>query len=77
METIPTVNIRLLEIWLAENGDSRARLQLCTEANLSLSTLNKILKGYVPRFNIRHRICKAMQVSESDLFPGAQVANAS
>lgn len=77
MKNTLTVNTRLLEVWLAENGDFQARLKLCAENDISLSTFNKILKGHVPKFGIRHRLCKAIQISEEELFISSERQDAS
>jgi transcriptional regulator with XRE-family HTH domain len=78
METNKT-NILPLVIWLAENGDSKARTKLCHEAGLSASTLSNILnRGRMPKFSIRYRIYKLTGIKLNDLdeFP-EQKQNAS
>jgi transcriptional regulator with XRE-family HTH domain len=70
MKTKNKVNSILLKIWIAENGDSKARNRLCLEADVSPSTLNKVLNhGHVPSFGSAYRLCKFTGITINELFP--------
>lgn len=60
-----------LHIWIAENGDNQARLLICKEAQITAATLCRIIKGHMPRFEIRYRIYKAtgIKLDGDDKFP--------
>jgi transcriptional regulator with XRE-family HTH domain len=69
----------LLFIHIAENGDRKEKERICSEAKISMSTLAKILRGHMPRPEIRYRIFKltGIKLDESDDFPDLQKLNAS
>lgn len=60
-----------LHIWIAENGDAKAREALCKEVQMTSATLCRILKGHMPKFEIRYRIYKAtgIKLDQKDDFP--------
>lgn len=68
-----------LHIWIAENGDSKAREEICKEAMITTATLCRIIKGHMPRFEIRYRIYKTtgIKLNEEDQFPELQKRDAS
>ena len=68
-----------LHIWIAENGDSKARELICREVHMTTATLCRILKGHKPRFEIRYRIYKltGIKLSDDDDFPAIQAIDAS
>lgn len=61
------INSTHLHIWIAENGDDKARKQICEFAKITSATLCRILKGRMPKFEIRYRIFKLTGVSLNDL----------
>jgi hypothetical protein len=71
MKTNININSTMLHIWIAEHGDDQARKHLCETVNITSATLCRILKGHVPKFEIRYRIYKetGIKLSGSDLFP--------
>lgn len=74
-----TNNAITLHIHIAENGDRAEKERICKAALLSETTLNKILRGHMPRFEVRYRIFKAtgIKLNEQDEFPDIQKQNAS
>ena len=60
-----------LYIYIAENGDHAARVKICEEAKISQTTLKTILKGHIPRFELRYRVYKAtgIKLCADDDFP--------
>ena len=68
-----------LYVWVAENGDQLARKEICAYANITSATLCRILKGHMPKFEIRYRIYKltGIKLLESDDFPELSKMNAS
>ena len=63
--------ILALYIWVAENGDHKAREIICESAHITTTTLHRILKGHTPKFEIRYRIYKltGIKLCEDDDFP--------
>lgn len=72
-------NSTALHIWIAENGDVAAKEAICKAAQITQSTLSRVLsKGRMPRFEARYRIFKltGIKLCDSDEFP-EQKQNAS
>lgn len=70
MKTNQNINFTLLYIWIAENGDDKARKEICETVKITSVTLCRILKGKMPKFEVRYRIFKLTGVSlnEADGF---------
>jgi hypothetical protein len=68
-----------LHIYIAENGGHEARVNICKEAKISLSTLKSVLDGHIPRFEARYRIYKltGIKLCAEDDFPELPRQNAS
>lgn len=66
-----TNNAITLHIHIAENGDRAEKERICKAALISETTLNKILRGHKPRFEVRYRIFKAtgIKLDQKDDFP--------
>ena len=64
-------NSTALHIWIAENGDHKARELVCKEALITSATLCRVLKGHMPKFEIRYRVYKltGIKLSDEDDFP--------
>lgn len=79
MKSKPLTHSLELHIWIAENGDTKARALLCKEALMNTSTLCRILKGNMPRFETRYRIYKitGIKLNEEDNFPEMKAQSAS
>lgn len=77
MSTKQKTNSIALHIWIAENGDHEAREKVCEAAHMTTATLCRILKGHMPRFEIRYRIFKltGIKLCEDDDFPERQEAS--
>jgi predicted transcriptional regulator len=71
MKATNKTNSTALHIWIAENGDHAARELICKEAVITTSTLCRILKGAMPRFENRYRIYKltGIKLNDDDQFP--------
>ena len=75
MNTKLKTNSVALHIWIAENGDCHARELVCKSALMTNATLCRILKGHMPRFEIRYRIYKltGIKLNEEDDFPALKM----
>ena len=65
-------NITKLRVWIAENGDQKAREAIYKAGPISQATLSRVLtKGQVPRWEVRYRIYKltGIKISDGDEFP--------
>lgn len=72
-------NSTLLHIWIAENGDHKAREVVCSEAGMTTATLSRILRGHMPKFEIRYRIYKltGVKLNDADEYPDPAKVQAS
>jgi len=77
--TTNKTNSNALYIWIAENGDTKARQLIKQECKLCSATLSRILGGHVPRFETRYRIYKltGVKLSGEDDFPDLSKVQAS
>jgi len=55
-----------LKIWIAENGDRKAKALLCELVGIHRITLYHILNGQNPHFENRYRIFKLTGVKIND-----------
>jgi len=71
MNNANKTNSIALHIWIAENGDHMARNAISRNAHITNATLCRILKGHMPRFEIRYRIFRLTGISlnSEDEFP--------
>lgn len=74
-----TNNTTSLFVHIAENGDREEKERICKLASVSETTLNKILRGHMPRPCVRYRIYKVtgIKLNEEDNFPEVKAQSAS
>lgn len=56
---------------MAQRGE-KARIAVCSDANIGFSTLDQLIRDVYPRVPssaLRERLCKALGVTEEELFP--------
>ena len=77
MDNKSKTNSTALHILIAENGDNKARELICDSAHMTTATLCRILKGHMPKFEIRWRVYKltGVKLCEEDDFPERQEAS--
>ena len=69
MKTSRTVNTMKINEWLAFRNTRHPRLDLASQAGVSLSLINQVLLGKCPGLVSQLRICKVLCLEQDEIFP--------